>query len=299
MQLTRNVFKYLENFSIDFFKLDNFDEDTANRFINYTPIIDYIVRSDNDCSFAFTNVSINTPLIFNLKHSANLSDRKTIEIDVYSEYDIDREAVTLDICSGVDGNAIRGSFKNINKLDSGNLTTLIFDLGNINNSRLRQYSSIKSIRLNIDSDAFFICGIGAYNGEYIVTHDDLVSLIHSSISYVKNKLNSDTIPYNIGIYEAIYKLTAYYIWQRESTTPRNTKKNYDYLKNEANELIKYYLTKGYHPALEPFTDSVTKKGRRVIEGDNIDSEKDKQLIEILMKENKEMKDFINELDDLV
>lgn len=288
MQLTRNIFKYLENFSIDYFKLNNFKKDTVNNFINYTPIIDFDVKSDNDFSFKFTNVDVNLPLIFNLDYSANLSDRKTIEIDILSETSIDENAITLNICSGVNGNAIRGTFKNVNRVEPNVLTTVIFDLGNINNSRLRQYSSIKSLSLNIGSNSFFICNIGAYNGEYILTYNDMISLVNSSKNYVLNRINSKVMPYDAGLYEAIYKLTAYYIWQRETTTPRNTKKGYEYLKNEANEFIKYYLNGGYHPNLQPFTDTVKKRGSNVvINEDSIDDlmKNHSELIKILYGDN--------------
>ena len=268
MQLTRQVFKYLENCSIDYFKLNDFNGNVLNNFINYTPIIDLDNISTNDMSFKFNNVDINLPLIINLDYSVNLSDRKTIEIDIYSEYDIDEETIILDICSGVNGNAIRGSFKNVNRVDSGTLATVIFDLGNINNSRLRQYSSIKSLRLTIGVDSFSICNIGAYNGEYILTYNDLIELVNSSKNYVLNRINTKVIPYNSSLYEAIYKLTAYYVWQRETTTPRNTKKGYEYLKNEANERIKYYLNGGYHPNLQPFTDTVKKRGSNVVIDNN-------------------------------
>ena len=299
MQLIRNIFKYLDNISIDYIKLDTFNDLSTDNFINYTPTIDFFIKSNNDCSFNFTNVQTNKPIIYNFNVPCNLSDRKSIEVDVYSPFDIGVGSVTLDICSGVNGNAIRGSFKNDNALESGHLTTLTFDLGNKNNVRLREYSSIRSVKLTFTVNELNLCAISGYNGEYLLTYDDLVSLIGSSANYVKNKINLSTIPLNEPLFEAIYKLTAYYIWQRETTTPRNTKKSYDYLKNEANELIKYYLTGGYHPVLEPFTDTVSKKNKRVWDNDYNFIDKNLELIKILSKQNEEYRKILDEIGDLV
>lgn len=254
MQLTKNVFKYLENFSINEMKLDNFDEDSVSSFVNHTPTINDSYISTNDISFSFGN--IDDVIIYNLDGAVNLSNRKTIEIDVYTTSDIDENGVTLEVCSGVNGNAIRGSFKNNNNIDGGTLSTLVFDLGNINNMRLRHYSSIRSLRLTINADDFMIAGISAFNSEYMITYEDLVDIVKASNAYVLDKINMDKTPVDAVLYEAIYKLSAYYIWQRASVTPRNTKKGFSYLKTDADELIKFYLTNGYHPHLIPYTDTV-------------------------------------------
>ena len=115
MQLTKNVFKYLENFSINEMKLDNFDEESVSNFVNHTPTINDSYISTNDISFSFGN--IDDVIIYNLDGAVNLSNRKTIEIDVYTASDIDENGATLEICSGVNGNAIRGSFKTNNHID--------------------------------------------------------------------------------------------------------------------------------------------------------------------------------------
>ena len=81
MQLIRNVFKYLENYSINNIKLDNFDNESISNFVNYTPIIDDIVSTNH---FSFKIDNIDEPIIYNLDSVVNLSDRKSIEIDVYS-----------------------------------------------------------------------------------------------------------------------------------------------------------------------------------------------------------------------
>ena len=227
MQLTKNVFKYLENFSINEMKLDNFDEDSVSSFVNHTPTINDSYISTNDISFSFGN--IDDVIIYNLDGAVNLSNRKTIEIDVYTASDIDENGATLEVCSGVNGNAIRGSFKNNNHIDGGTLSTLVFDLGNINNMRLRHYSSIRSLRLTVNADDFMIAGISAFNSEYMITYEDLVDIVKASNAYVLDKINMDKTPVDAVLYEAIYKLSAYYIWQRASVTPRNTKKGFSYL----------------------------------------------------------------------
>lgn len=254
MQLTKNVFKYLENFSINEMKLDNFDEESLSNFVNHTPTINDSYISTNDISFSFGN--IDDVIIYNLDNAVNLSNRKTIEIDVYTASDIDENGATLEVCSGVNGNAIRGSFKNNNHIDGGVLSTLVFDLGNINNMRLRHYSSIRSLRLTVNADDFMIAGISAFNSEYMITYEDLIDIVKASNAYVLDKINMDKTPVDMVLYEAIYKLSAYYIWQRASVTPRNTKKGFSYLKTDADELIKFYLTNGYHPHLIPYTDTV-------------------------------------------
>lgn len=261
MQLTKNIFKYLENFAINEIKMDNFDKSMLSNFINYTPTINYSYISTNPISFCLGDVNTNAPIIYNLNYVTNLSDRKTVEIDVYTSSDIDVDSVTLDLCSGVNGNAVRGSIKNTNPVTGGTLTTLVFDLGNINNSRLRQYSNIRSLKLHINADDLIICGICAFNSEYIITYDELIDIVRASNAYVLDKLNLDVLPFNTTLYEAVYKLSAYYVWQRVGTTPRNTKKGFSYLKNDADELIKYYLTNGYHPHLVPYTNTVRSKNR--------------------------------------
>lgn len=284
MQLVNNVFKYLENFSIDYFKLDHFNETSVKNFNNYIPSVNTDIISTNNCSLDFGNVTIDTPIVYNFDNVCNFSDRKTIEIDVYSTSDIDVDSVNLSVCSGVNGNAVRGSFKNTNKCDANTLTTLVFDLGNVNNTRLRQYSNIRSLKIEVDNDSFFICGIGAYNSEYIITYDEFLKLVVSASDYVKNKINSNVLPYSSVLFEAVYKMTAYYIWQRESVTPRNTKKGFVYLKEDANELIKYYLNGGYHPNLMPYTDTVKKTGSNV----NIDVTKKPNL-----NNHKELMDLLD------
>lgn len=281
MQLIKNIFKYLENFMIDEIKMDNFNHHSSRNFINYTPTVNYSFISTNPISFELGNVSIDNPIIYNLNYTTNISNRKTIEIDVYSSSDIDVDSVTLDLCSGVNGNAIRGSFKNINNVVGGTLTTLIFDLGNINNSRLRHLSNIRSLRLSVDANDFIISGISAFNSEFIITYDELIDIVKASNAYVLDKINKDKLPHNITLFEAIYKLSAYYIWQRTSTTPRNTKKGFSYLKTDADELIKYYLTNGYHPHLQPYTDSVDKKHKHHKHHHNYHHKHHHQLINIV------------------
>ncbi len=250
MQLIRNVFKYLENYSINNIKLDNFDNESIFNFVNYTPIIDDIV-STNKFSFKIDN--INEPIIYNLDSVVNLSDRKSIEIDVFSSSDINKETIILDLCSGVNGNAIRGSFKNTNSITSGNLMTLVFNLGNINNTRLRHFSNIRSLKLTVPNNDLNICSIEGVNDEYIFTYDDLIQIVKASNRYILNQLNMNKLPIDENLFEAIYKYSAYTIWEKFSVTPRNTKKGLDYLKKETDDIIKYYLTRGVHPHLIPYT----------------------------------------------
>ena len=73
MQLTKNVFKYLENFSINEMKLDNFDEESLSNFVNHTPTINDSYISTNDISFSFGN--IDDVIIYNLDGAVNLSNR--------------------------------------------------------------------------------------------------------------------------------------------------------------------------------------------------------------------------------
>lgn len=254
MQLIRNVFKYLENYSINNIKLDNFDNESISNFVNYTPIIDDIVSTNH---FSFKIDNIDEPIIYNLDSVVNLSDRKSIEIDVYSSSDIAEETIILDLCSGVNGNAIRGSFKNTNSITSGNLMTLVFNLGNINNTRLRHFSNIRSLRLTVPNSDLNICSIEGVNDEYIFTYDDLIQIIKASNRYILNQLNMNKLPIDENLFEAIYKYSAYTIWEKFSATPRNTKKGLDYLKKETDDFIKYYLTRGVHPHLIPYTN----KGR--------------------------------------
>ena len=254
MQLIRNVFKYLENYSINNIKLDNFDNESISNFVNYTPIIDDIVSTNH---FSFKIDNIDEPIIYNLDSVVNLSDRKSIEIDVYSSSDIDEDTIILDLCSGVNGNAIRGSFKNTNSITSGNLMTLVFNLGNINNTRLRHFSNIRSLRLTVPNSDLNICSIEGVNDEYIFTYDDLIQIIKASNRYILNQLNMNKLPIDENLFEAIYKYSAYTIWEKFSATPRNTKKGLDYLKKETDDFIKYYLTRGVHPHLIPYTN----KGR--------------------------------------
>lgn len=250
MQLIRNVFKYLENYSINNIKLDNFDNESIFNFVNYTPIIDDIVSTNR---FSFKIDNIDEPIIYNLDSVVNLSDRKSIEIDVFSSSDIDEETIILDLCSGVNGNAIRGSFKNTNSITSGNLMTLVFNLGNINNTRLRHFSNIRSLRLTVPNNDLNICSIEGVNDEYIFTYDDLIQIIKASNRYILNQLNMNKLPVDENLFEAIYKYSAYTIWEKFSATPRNTKKGLDYLKKETDDIIKYYLTRGVHPHLIPYT----------------------------------------------
>lgn len=250
MQLIRNVFKYLENYSINNIKLDNFDNESIFNFVNYTPIIDDIVSTNR---FSFKIDNIDEPIIYNLDSVVNLSDRKSIEIDVFSSSDIDEETIILDLCSGVNGNAIRGSFKNTNSITSGNLMTLVFNLGNINNTRLRHFSNIRSLRLTVPNNDLNICSIEGVNDEYIFTYDDLIQIIKASNRYILNQLNMNKLPIDENLFEAIYKYSAYTIWEKFSATPRNTKKGLDYLKKETDDIIKYYLTRGVHPHLIPYT----------------------------------------------
>lgn len=250
MQLIRNVFKYLENYSINNIKLDNFDNESIYNFVNYTPIIDDIVSTNR---FSFKIENINEPIIFNLDNVVNLSDRKSIEIDVFSSSDIDKETINLDLCSGVNGNAIRGSFKNTNSITSGNLMTLVFNLGNINNTRLRHFSNIRSLKLSVPNNDLTICSIEGVNDEYIFTYDDLIQIVKASNRYILNQLNMKKLPVDENLFEAIYKYSAYTIWEKFSATPRNTKKGLDYLKKETDNIIKYYLTRGVHPHLIPYT----------------------------------------------
>ena len=90
----------------------------------------------------------------------------------------------------------------------------------------------------------------------MITYEDLIDIVKASNAYVLDKINMDKTPVDAVLYEAIYKLSAYYIWQRASVTSRNTKKGFSYLKTDADELIKFYLTNGYHPHLIPYTDTV-------------------------------------------
>lgn len=250
MQLIRNVFKYLENYSINNIKLDNFDNESIFNFVNYTPIIDDIVSTNR---FSFKIDNIDEPIIYNLDSVVNLSDRKSIEIDVFSSSDIDEDTIILDLCSGVNGNAIRGSFKNANSITSGNLMTLVFNLGNINNTRLRHFSNIRSLRLTVPNSDLNICSIEGVNDEYIFTYDDLIQIVKASNRYILNQLNMNKLPIDENLFEAIYKYSAYTIWEKFSATPRNTKKGLDYLKKETDDIIKYYLTRGVHPHLIPYT----------------------------------------------
>lgn len=282
MQLTKNIFKYLENFAINEIKMDNFNSTMVDNFINYTPTIDYSFISTNPISFRFGDVSTNNPIVYNLNFVTNLSDRKTVEIDVYTSSDIDVDSVTLDLCSGVNGNAVRASFKNTNQVTGDTLTTLIFDLGNINNTRLRHLSNIRSLRLTTDATDFVISGISAFNSEFIITYDELIDIVRASNAYVLDKLNLDKLPIDTTLYEAIYKLSAYYVWQRVGVTPRNTKKGFSYLKTDADELIKYYLTNGYHPHLVPYTNTVrSNRNSRKNNFDDIIFQQHKGLIDVI------------------
>ena len=75
-------------------------------------------------------------------------------------------------------------------------------------------------------------------------------------------MNINELPIDENLFEAVYKYSAYTIWQRFSITPRSTKKGLDYLKKETDNIIKYFLTRGTHPHLIPYTDKVRSRNQK-------------------------------------